>query len=1126
MQHLASFVAKTVSAAFSALLVVVLVTASGLAQDAKPLKGVALVIGEQAYESLPALPTPERDARAIGEVLKKLGMATDIVTNGKAQDLRRAVDSFIDKAQGADVALLYYSGHAVEAGGVNYLLAADTDLNALEAADKTLVSLAAVRERLRQKAKTAILLIDAGHANPFPKFAVVKRDPNAAGEPISSSGLAAPKGDNANEVIGFATAPRQLLSEGPQDGNSPFAAALIEHLGASRDLDFGQVMALVSEETYLATGTRQRPWTSGSLKQVLNFGAPVDAAASAGDDAALARERRDLLLSITATSPDIKRAVENLARDQALPLDPLYGMLKVLKVDMSAGIDQIDDQLRASAETLKKILTEKVVSRRKDPELIQLAGLADRAQAQGAITLAMRYRAKAGGRADDLDRVVDQRPNATTADRVELASVYGDYGDTAILALDFRRAAEQYRKAQGQVEGISPVWTIVYRMGEADALFNYGRYKPDDEATKSAVALYQAVVKDSAGGKNPVAWASAQNNLGNALQVLAERTSNPQLAVDAVAAYEAALTSWTREQFPLEWAKVQNSLGGALRNIGENESGADNLAKAVAAYEASLSELKREQTPREWANAQYGLGIALRVFGERKNDTASLEKSLATLDTALGVTKRERDPIGWGTIQFNMANALQSLGRSERNIDKTKQAITTYEAALTELTRQRVPLQWAMVQNSLGSALQATGESENDTELLKKAAAAYEQALTVSTRQRVPLEWAAIQNNLGGLLQSIGERDNDSQTLLKAAAAYGAALSERTRSRAPREWAATQAKLGILFQVLGERTKNKAYFASAVAAYESALIEWSRDKAPLDWATAQNGIGSALAALAAQETDTGNLTRAIAAYRAALQVRTRERAPRDWAETQNGVGDAFLAMGTREPGTRPLNNAINAYEAALSVWKKEDMPVQWAKTQNNLGLALQKVADRKKGNDALLRAVNAYQNALEVRTRETSPLDWAMTQSNLGAVLRLLGDRERSNSRMTKAAAALEDALTVLTREQHPTEWATTQLNLGVAQFSIGKRRGDTAILESGKRAVQAAWDVYKSTGTTQYDESFSQSLKGFDDALAALAPKIPEPPPQENPATPSQEGVEGPPEALPTNPDQIPQPQ
>ncbi len=1095
MHPLTRILAKAVTAAVSALLFIGLVACPGITQETKPLKGVALVIGEQAYEAVPPLATAEHDARAMADVLGKLGLQTDIAINGKAQDLRRSLDNFIAKAQGTDVALIYYSGHAIEAGGTNYLLPADTDLNALEAADQSLVSVETLREKLRQKAKTIILLVDASRHSPFPRYAVVKHDARSAGESISTSGLGPPPAVPAtagetSELIGFAAEPRQAALDAPAGANSPYAAALIEHLGASRDHDFSQVMAMVSEEVYLSTGTRQRPWTQGSVKGVLNFGGQADQAGATGDEAALTHERRDLLLSIAAMPPDIKLAVENLARDQALPLDPLYGMLKELHVDMSVGRDQVDNQLNASAETLRKLLAERVASRRKDPELVRLAALADRAQEQGAIALAVRYRAKAGGRADDLDRVLDQRPNESPAERAELASIYADYGDTAILALDFHRAAEQYRKALEQIEGRSAIWAIVYRMSEADALYNYGRYKGDDEATKSAIALYQSVVKDASGGNNPVAWASAQSNLGDALQVLAARTGDAQFAASSVAAYEAALTQWTHERFPIEWANAQNSLAGALRSLGERETGTDNLTKAVAAYEAALSELRRDRTPRQWIEAQYGLGVALAVLGERQNDKGSLEKAIGTLETALGETKRERDPIAWGTIQYNMANALQTVGLIEKNPQKAQQAIATYEAALTELTRERVPEQWAKVQNSLGSALQTMGESENNIDTLKKAASAYQAALTVATRERAPLEWAAIQNNLGGLLQDIGEHESGTESLLSAASAYQAALSERTRSRAPLEWAATQNKLGDLYRVLGERAKNKEYYASAVASYESALAEWTRDKVPLQWAAAQHGVGAALAALAAYESDTANLTRAIAAYRAALQERTREKAPLDWAETQNGIGDAFLTIGTREPGTRPLNASINAYEAALSEWTKENMPEQWATTQYNLGVALEKLAERKQGTDPLARALNAFQAALEVRTLERNPLDWAMTQSDLGVTLRMLGERERSSQRMTRAVAALESALTVLTREQQSLDWARTQLNLGVVKFNIGKRKGDKPMLESGRSAIQAAWDVYKSTGSTQYDDYFTKSLKGFDDALAAFAPK------------------------------------
>ena len=390
-------------------------------------------------------------------------------------------------------------------------------------------------------------------------------------------------------MIGFAAEPRQLVVEGTSEGGSPYAAALLKHLPASPGYEFAQVMTMVGEDVYLATAGRQRPWTSGSVRRVLNFGGKADQANT--DDARLAEERGKLLLAIAAAPRDIKLVVENLARDQALPLEPLYGMLEEMP-DKTADLEQREDQLRAGTETLKTLLAQRSAPLRKDSELTRLAGLADRALAQGSIGLAIRYRAIAAARANELDAVLDQRGAAApTADRVELASVFGDYGDTVILTSDYRRAADQYRKAAEQIGGRSAIWTIEYGMREADALSNYGRYKGDDNATRSAIAIYQTIVKDTAQGKNPIAWASAQSNLGNALQVLAARTGNRDYAVNAVAAYEAALSQWTRDRFPLEWASAQSNLGSALRNLGENEDGTDSLTKSVAAFRIGLERI-------------------------------------------------------------------------------------------------------------------------------------------------------------------------------------------------------------------------------------------------------------------------------------------------------------------------------------------------------------------------------------------------------------------------------------------------------------------------------------------------------------------------------------------------------
>src|SRR5262249_48945115 len=149
---------------------------------------------------------------------------------------------------------------------------------------------------------------------------------------------------------GFAAEPRQIAVDGPAGGSSPYAAALIKHLPATPAYDFSQVMAMVAEEVSLATQGRQRPWTSARLKQVLNFGGQVDETSDSGQ---LAGERRKLLIAIADMPQDARLAVENLAHDQGLPLDPLFGMLREMQPDAAQGADQRDEQLRAGAEALK-----------------------------------------------------------------------------------------------------------------------------------------------------------------------------------------------------------------------------------------------------------------------------------------------------------------------------------------------------------------------------------------------------------------------------------------------------------------------------------------------------------------------------------------------------------------------------------------------------------------------------------------------------------------------------------------------------------------------------------------------------------------------------------------------------
>lgn len=680
------------------------------ARAAEPLKGIALVIGQSSYQALPALPNPERDARAIEDLLARLGFETDLATDAGLKKLRRAVDGFIDDAEGADVALVYYSGHGIEAGGINYLIPTDATAGSLQEADEQLIPLQDVLERLRSKARVTILLLDACRSNPFPKDAQVKRSAEAVAQPIAGQGLGAPRGalvidntasaDTIGEVIGFAAEPGRVALDGAAGGNSPYAAALLRHFAANAGFDFGQVMTMVTEEVYLATGTRQRPWTNTSLRRVLAFGGEI--APASPDDARLDGERRKLLLTIAATPQEWRSTVEALARDQSLPLDPLYGILKELQVDTTLGRDKIEEQLRQGAENLQKILAERTPLR-KDRELNRLADLADRAQAQGTLELAREYRAKASARADELGQKLDEREAEINADRIELAMVYADEAATARLIGRSEEAAAKYQKAYQQLQGKDDKLGVKFKLSEA-GIYLARRKHPiikDVTATrKAAIAFAEAIVIAERLGDRG-AWATAQAGRADALALSGRGRAD---LVGAVSAYEAALTVWTPRHDVQEWSKAQYGRAGVLARLGESEipegcakfpddgkchdgegktRAADFLNDAVAAYQALLLVVMPDKEPFYWSSAQYKLGDVHMSLAVLDAKGSHLTKAVAAYRAALLEKTLEARAGVKASIQVRLGRALTALGAAENNLTAFNEALRAFESAIS-----------------------------------------------------------------------------------------------------------------------------------------------------------------------------------------------------------------------------------------------------------------------------------------------------------------------------------------------------------------------------------------------------------------------------------------------------------
>jgi hypothetical protein len=141
------------------------------AAPAYAAKRVALVIGNNAYENVPALQKAVNDSEAISQELAKLGFDVVSAENVGRRAMSRALVEIESKIESGDTELIYFAGHGFAVDGTNYLLPVDAP--AAGPGEEGLVrdaSFAAngLSDRLQEKgAATVILILDACRDNPF-----------------------------------------------------------------------------------------------------------------------------------------------------------------------------------------------------------------------------------------------------------------------------------------------------------------------------------------------------------------------------------------------------------------------------------------------------------------------------------------------------------------------------------------------------------------------------------------------------------------------------------------------------------------------------------------------------------------------------------------------------------------------------------------------------------------------------------------------------------------------------------------------------------------------------------------------------------------------------------------------
>src|SRR6202171_5399508 len=228
---------------------------------------LALVIAQSAYRSVPALPNPANDARAMTQLLTDSGFEVSSAADLSQNEMRDKVSEFAGRvaAKGADtVALVFYAGHGLQIDGENFLVPVDVDpkreadipIQAVRLND-VLNTLTSVPTKMR------LLLLESGRHNPFPEL----NKTAGHGLAIVDAKIGAP-----GTFLSFSTSPGAEAEDG-NGADRPYTTALLARAKEPGPIEetFKRVRLSVNK----ATEGRQTPWDSSSLTEDFRFSGPA-----------------------------------------------------------------------------------------------------------------------------------------------------------------------------------------------------------------------------------------------------------------------------------------------------------------------------------------------------------------------------------------------------------------------------------------------------------------------------------------------------------------------------------------------------------------------------------------------------------------------------------------------------------------------------------------------------------------------------------------------------------------------------------------------------------------------------------------------------------------------------------
>ena len=226
---------------------------------------------EEAADEELRLANPLADLRLIRSSLRSTNVRDlTVLEEPTSEEWQSGFNAWLDTLSGDDIGMFYYAGHGFQFDGLNYLLSSD---------GTSLIPLDALITQITQRARGAVIIIDACRDNPY-----FEAEPESNLDIVAIDGATRSLGfirleDMSGAASGlaqlgnlrglsavafFSTEPGNVAEDGDQPGKgSPFAIEFAKQIDRRQSLD--EVFRKTAIAVNKRTDERQSPWRQGDL---------------------------------------------------------------------------------------------------------------------------------------------------------------------------------------------------------------------------------------------------------------------------------------------------------------------------------------------------------------------------------------------------------------------------------------------------------------------------------------------------------------------------------------------------------------------------------------------------------------------------------------------------------------------------------------------------------------------------------------------------------------------------------------------------------------------------------------------------------------------------------------------